>query len=80
VIDLEEKCRKMKISIAQKPKRVTDEPKPTAVTGNDIEEYKAKCKEAERAKLEEEKVLKLKVKEVERTVKSTQDNIDALNT
>ena len=54
VIDLEEKCRKMKASINKKPNPY-DEPKQAPISQADIEEYKNQCSQIEAEKLEEEK-------------------------
>jgi hypothetical protein len=61
VIDLEEKCRKMKSAIAASARTKhpdPDEPTVPTITEAEIEEFKAKCRAEEQAKLEEEKALK----------------------
>ena len=46
VIDLEEKCRKMKAAISKKPS-TNDEPQQAPITQADIDEYKNQCSQVE---------------------------------
>lgn len=79
---LEEKCRKLQAAIkTRKPEAEVDEdePKPPEVTEHDVEELKVKIQEAEKQKVEEERRLKSRIKELEAQIRDSKHNVDVLS-
>jgi hypothetical protein len=78
---LEEKCRKFQTAIKTRKPEVEvdeDEPRPPEVTENDVEELKEKIQEAEKLKVEEERRLKTRIKELESQIRDSKHNVDIL--
>ena len=69
-VALEQKCRNLELANKQKAKNrpPVEEPVQPEVSQNDIEELKSKVKEAENKKVEEEKKLKARIKNLEKTM------------